>query len=407
MKIINFEIYKNKWNMESEVIIKPGLESIQTALEKLGNPQLKHKAIHVAGTNGKGSTISFLSAIAKEHNLSYGSFTSPSIVDVHDQININGKNVTAEQMDKAFQKMQQFGLSGMLTEFELLTVTAFLVFEQEPLDVVFIEAGMGGRFDSTNVMDESVAVIPSISIDHTNFLGETVEEISWHKAGIMKKNSRLIVGQLPMEAKNVFLKEAEEKHVEVSQFGKDFIVTNHMFQMGDNRYTNLYPLMLGEHQLSNMSLAIASLIVSGFTLEEAKIQKGVSAAFLFGRMEQVDEHVFFDGAHNNASVDALVQTIRTFFPSKKIRFIVGILKDKDYVYMLRQLESVASSFEFVDFEHERALSASILYKHCLHSDKVLIGDVGKVDLSNEDEKVVTFVTGSLYLLTKLKEKIGN
>lgn len=183
VEIKNFNKYKIKWNIESETVIKPGLETIQAALKKLGNPQDKHKIIHVAGTNGKGSTIAFLTALAKDHGLSYASFTSPSIVDVHDQIQINSIPVTEKQMDEAFSHMQQRGISGMLTDFELLTVVAFVVFEMMELDIVFIEAGMGGRLDSTNVTKDSVAIIPSISIDHTKFLGDTVEKLVGIKQG--------------------------------------------------------------------------------------------------------------------------------------------------------------------------------------------------------------------------------
>ena len=157
--------------------------------------------------------------------LSYGSFTSPSIVDVHDQIQINGQNVTMEQMDNAFLKMQAAQLSGMLTDFELLTVAAFLVLEDFPLDVVFIETGMGGRLDSTNVIEQSIAVIPNISIDHTNFLGDTIEKISRHKAGITKENGKLIIGPLSEKAKNEVKKEAKEKNAQILEFGNNFFYT--------------------------------------------------------------------------------------------------------------------------------------------------------------------------------------
>ncbi|MDI2588261.1 Mur ligase family protein [Psychrobacillus sp. NEAU-3TGS] len=225
MEITNFNMYKKKWNIESETVIKPGLKSIQKALKKLGDIQNKHRVIHVAGTNGKGSTIAFLSALAKEHGLTYGTFTSPSIIDVHDQIQLNGQNVTEQQMDEAFRKMQLAELSGMLTDFELLTVIAFLVFEQIQLDLVFIETGMGGRLDSTNVMEQSIAVIPSISIDHTNFLGDTIEQISWHKAGIIKANSKLIIGALSERAKHIVHEVAREQNASILEFEKKLFYT--------------------------------------------------------------------------------------------------------------------------------------------------------------------------------------
>ncbi|SER85865.1 folylpolyglutamate synthase/dihydrofolate synthase family protein [Psychrobacillus sp. OK032] len=405
MEITNFNMYKKKWNIESETVIKPGLESIQKALGKLGNPQNKHRVIHVAGTNGKGSTIAFLSTLAKEHGLSYGTFTSPSIVDVHDQIQLNGQNVTEQQMDEAFRKMQEAGLSGMLTDFELLTVVAFLVFEGIQLDLVFIETGMGGRLDSTNVMERSIAVIPSISIDHTSFLGDTIEKISWHKAGIIKANSKLIIGALSERARNVVYQVGKEQNAQILEFEKNFFIQENTYTFGKATFKDLHPQMLGKHQLSNMALAITALIESGVPLKESIVQHAVRKASLLGRMEKVDDTVYFDGAHNEASIDALVETIKDVFPNKNIHFIVGILKDKDYLYMLRKLEEVASSFRFVNFNHERALPASILYKHCLHNEKSITKDISKIHFKNNANSDITIVTGSLYFITELRTKI--
>lgn len=406
VEINNFNLYKNKWNIKSESIIKPGLDSIYNALEKLGNPQNKQEIIHVAGTNGKGSTIAFMKAIANAHSLSYGAFTSPSIIDVHDQIQLNGVNVKSEQMDMAFEKMQRANLSGMLTDFELLTVAAFLVFETETLDIVFIEAGMGGRFDSTNVFQKSLAVIPSISIDHTNFLGDTIEKISWHKAGILKEDSKLIIGQLEPKAKTVFLQEVLEKNGAIIEYGNDFIVHNNSYSYDKTVINGLHPRMLGNHQKSNMAIAITALLESSFPLDESKVQLAVKNARLQGRMERVEENLYFDGAHNKASIDSLVETVKSNFPHKNIHFIVGILKDKDYIYMLRKLEEIGSSFEFVQFNHERALPPSELYKHCLHDDKRITKDMEELLFKNMKNNDVTIVTGSLYLISELKLKTG-
>lgn len=402
LEIKKFNNYKIKWDITSETMIKPGLERIQEALNRLGNPQEKHKIIHVAGTNGKGSTIAFMRAISKEHNLTYGSFTSPCLIDVHDQIQINGNNVTEDQMDKAFQQLKLAGISGMLTDFELLTVVAFLIFEKQDLDIVFLESGMGGRLDSTNVIQHSLAVIPSISIDHTNFLGDTIEKISWHKAGILKEHGKLIIGGIPKSAKEVVDKEVKEKQAELIEINKDFKMTGKSYTYRNNQFSDLMPQMLGHHQLSNMALAITALIESEFTLVEEKVQRAVSMASLPGRMEKWSERTYMDGAHNKASIDALVETLKQYFPNERIHFIIGILKDKDYMYILKRLEEIAASFEFVDFKHERALDAKILFKHCTHSEKRITKDINNIDLISENEEVVTIVTGSLYLITELK-----
>ena len=402
VEIKKFNNYKIKWNINSETMIKPGLERIKKALHLLGNPQHKHKIIHVAGTNGKGSTIAFMREIASEHGIKYGSFTSPCLIDVHDQILLNGNHVTEAQMDHAFSLLVDVGISGLLTDFELLTVIAFLVFAEQELDVVFIEAGMGGRFDSTNVINHSVAVIPSISIDHTNFLGETIEEISWHKAGIIKEHGKLILGETSQAAKEVICKEVADKNADLIEITKHFKITDNSYNYKNYIFEQLYPQMLGEHQLSNMALAITAMIESGFILKEEKVKIAINNASLPGRMEKWNDHVYMDGAHNRASIDALVETIKKNLSNERIHFIIGILRDKDYKYILDRLEEVATSFEFVDFEHERALDATILFNYCTNSDKRVTKDIHLIDLHKSKTEGMTIVSGSLYLITELK-----
>ncbi len=402
LEIKKFNIYKNKWNVESETAIKPGLESIRKALSVLHNPQDKHKIIHVAGTNGKGSTIAFMREIAKEHGYTYGSFTSPSLIDVHDQIQLNGHNVTEAQMDRAFEKIYEAGLSGTLTDFELLTVVAFLVFQEIELDILFIEVGMGGRFDSTNVLKQSIGIIPSISIDHTNFLGETIEKITWHKAGILREHGKLLIGALPEDAKRIIFQEAADKKAEVIELAYDIIMNEDAFIYKDVNFSELQPSMLGNHQFSNMALGITALLEAGFLLQEEKVRAAVKNTSLLGRMEKVDDRTYMDGAHNLASISALVESVKKNFADKKVHFIVGMLKDKDYTNMLRKLEEVGTSFEFVRFHHERALSPEVLYNISTNSDKSITEKVEKISLSNPSENSVTIVTGSLYLITELR-----
>lgn len=402
VEIKKFNNYKTKWNINSETMIKPGLDRIIKALHLLGDPQNNHKIIHVAGTNGKGSTIAFMKAIASKHKLKYGSFTSPCLIDVHDQIQLNGNNVTEAQMDHAFAQLVDIGISGMLTDFELLTVIAFLIFAEQELDIVFIEAGMGGRFDSTNVIKQSIAVIPSISIDHTNFLGETIEEISWHKAGIIKEHGKLILGETIESAKEVICREVIENNAQLIEIDKDFQIIINSYNYKNYSFEELTPQMLGKHQLSNMALAMTAMIESGFKLNEEDVKEAVKNASLPGRMEKWNDHVYMDGAHNKASIDALVDTIQQYFTNERIHFIIGILKDKDYKYILRKLEKVGTSFEFVDFEHERALDATILFNYCTKSQKSIIKDINLIDLNKRINGCITIVAGSLYLITELK-----
>lgn len=163
--------YKERWQIKSDDSIKPGLEAIQKALRLIGNPEQELKVIHVTGTNGKGSTIAFMESVLKEHGYSTGVFSSPAIIDIHDQIRIDGVPISEAELNKSFEKMKRAGLSGLLTDFELLTVAAFVTFECLQPDYVLLETGMGGLLDSTNVVTPIVSVITSIAVDHEAFLG--------------------------------------------------------------------------------------------------------------------------------------------------------------------------------------------------------------------------------------------
>lgn len=382
--IIGLDQYKNKWNIHTDSTIQPGLEAITAALDELGNPHQQGRFIHLAGTNGKGSTAAFLSAILRVHGYSVGNFYSPCIEDLHDQIQLNGKPVDPEELGWAMEKLSH--VTTPLTDFELLTAAAFIIFNKQAPDFIVIEAGMGGAFDSTNVIDPDIAIIPSISIDHTNFLGDTIEEIAWHKAGIIKKWKPVAVGKLPQEALEIVQETADRLHAEVIQ-PKDLTDA---------------PLKLkGQHQQRNASLAVeAAKELLGFSFNEEKAQKGLSSATLAYRFESVLPGVIFDGAHNKASIDALVATIKETMPDRTIHIVMGIFKDKDYVYALRQLETISDHFTFVDFDNERALPAKTLFEESLSKRKTIANlcDILPVNRLKEE----TIVTGSLFLLTILR-----
>lgn len=204
--IPKFDIYKDKWAVTSDDVIKPGLTAIAEALTLIGSPEKKLQIVHLAGTNGKGSTLTFLEAILMEHGLRVGKFMSPCILDVHDQIQVAKQPISAEEMDRVFQQMQAAGLSGKLTDFELLTVAAFLHFVNSNVDVAIIEAGMGGLLDSTNVVTPIVSIIPSIALEHTKYLGNTIESIAHHKAGIIKQHQLLLLASYRLKRGQLSIK---------------------------------------------------------------------------------------------------------------------------------------------------------------------------------------------------------
>ncbi|ANU11322.1 bifunctional folylpolyglutamate synthase/dihydrofolate synthase [Planococcus antarcticus DSM 14505] len=382
--IIGLEQYKTKWNIHTDSAIHPGLGAIKAALEELGNPHHVGKFIHLAGTNGKGSTAAFLSAILQAHEHSVGNFYSPCIEDLHDQIQIDGKPISPDELASAMQQLSL--VKTPLTDFELLTAAAFVIFQKRAPDFAIIEAGMGGALDSTNVIDPKIAIIPSISIDHTHFLGDTIDKITHHKAGIIKKWKPVIVGELPQEAMDIVQETADRLHAEVIQLN----------------YLTDAPLKLkGAHQQKNASLALeAAKELLGLEFNEEKARHGLSAATLAYRFERVLPGVIFDGAHNKASVDALVATIKATFPGRPIHIVMGIFRDKDYAYILRQLETVSDHFTFIDFDNERALPARKLFDESRSERKTITNLCDILPVYGGKEE--TIVMGSLYLLAVLR-----
>lgn len=409
------DVYKERWQVESERAIKPGLDAIESALRLLGQPEKQLNVVHLAGTNGKGSTLAFIEWMAREYGLSVGKFMSPCIVDVHDQIQIDGQSITNEQMDRMFQQLAKAGLSGKLTDFELLTAVALLYFAEQNPDLVLIEAGMGGREDSTNIVTPIVSVVPSIALEHTNFLGNTLTSIAYHKAGILKENRPAVIGEMTEEVTEVFEKEAVQKNVPLFKIGTDFFVSTNE---GTEAYE--YPLLqltisdikrqlLGKHQGHNMALAITAFlkVLKKFELplDVQKIRTGVDNAILAGRFEQIRPNLYFDGAHNPASIQSLVNTVKEHFPNKRIEFVIGLLADKDVKTILRLLEEVGDAFYFADIHNERAMQAMTLHEISQAKEKQIIEDVNEFLQRPVIGKTVRIVTGSLYLLSEIRRNM--
>lgn len=383
--------YKERWQIKSEDSIKPGLESIQKALQLIENPEGKLKVIHVAGTNGKGSTISFMESVLKEHGYTTGVFSSPAIIDIHDQIRIDGVPISENDLNQSFKRMKEAGLNGLLTDFELLTVAAFVTFERVRPDYVLLETGMGGLLDSTNVVTPIVSAITSIAVDHTAFLGETVNQVAEHKAGIIKAGIPVVTGRLPKEALQVVKRVAKEKQSILKVYGEQSFHGEVAFNIEERR-------MKGEHQRVNALVAIEALLVAGVPLNKEDVKQGVATTQLALRFDEISPGVFFDGAHNPAAARSLAETIRFEFPGEKVNFIIGMLKGKDIKGTLDELIPVAESFTFLTFPHPNAASAEELLDNCEHKNK----SVTKVKIDTiilcGGEKGRIIVTGSLYLL---------
>ena len=413
--IPQFDRYKEKWSVHSDDVIKPGLTAIQEALKLVGNPEQQLQVVHIAGTNGKGSTLTFIEAIAQEHGLRVGKFMSPCILDVHDQIQVASMPITTTEMDSVFKQLQQAGLSGKLTDFELLTVAAFLHFVNSHVDIALIETGMGGLLDSTNVVTPIVSIIPSIALEHTKFLGNTIASIAHHKAGIIKQNRPVIIGEMSEEAKAVVYETARLKKASVLELGDQFYIEK---TVHGETYTNdengltlttVNRKMKGPHQANNMALAITAFFEVATALNVAvdlqSIIAGVRQATMLGRFEEVLQAVILDGAHNPASAEKLVATIREELPEGPLTIVVGILADKDVEAVLRQLEQVSDCFYFVDIDNPRAMPATEVQQLSNATEKYILQD--SVSFIKEQSRMhnKTIVSGSLYLLAEIRSAL--
>lgn len=384
--------YKKRWEITSENSIKPGLEAIEKALAKIGNPEKQLNIIHVAGTNGKGSTIAFMEAILQQHGFSVGVFSSPAIIDIHDQIRMEGVPISSEALNDTFSRIKEEGLGATLTDFEMLTVAAFITFERLQPDYVLLETGMGGRLDSTNVVYPLVSVITSIALDHTAFLGATIREVTLEKAGIIKRNVSVITGQLPDDALQIIEQSAKKEESPLFVHGNQFSADDYPFERK----------MRGAHQGINAAVAIEALRIAGVQLTESLIAKALATTQLPHRFQEIYPNCFLDGAHNPAAAKALANTVRIEFPGEKVDFIIGMLKGKDIEGVLNELIPVASSFTFLTFTHAEAATGEQLLALC-NFDKKSVTTIANdtIKLFNEVSQK-TIITGSLYLLASLK-----
>ena len=407
--IPKFNEYKKRWGMESRNTIEPGLERVLDALGKVGNPHKKLEIIHVAGTNGKGSTIAMIEAMLSSHGFKTACFYSPSFLDVHDQIQLNGQDITETQLDQLFIRAKASGLSGCLTDFELLTILAFMAFEESQADIVLVETGMGGRFDSTNVVNPLISVIPSISIDHEQFLGTSLSEVAYHKAGIIKQGIPVVLGHLDDESLKVMMHECLKKQSAYWIESLDFNIKNEVYQDNEgNRLEQVQIGLVGDHQILNGAIAIRTvyylLEVKNRMVNELLLKSALQGVSLRGRFEKINNQLILDGAHNPASIRVLVETIKKEFPNDSIHFFVGLIKGKNAKEILQILEEIDAKFTFVDFPDERAMSAQTLLEISKSKNKSVTKDLLTEIEKNFSENSKIIVTGSLYLLENIAEK---
>lgn len=394
-----------------------GSEITKIMLETLKHPEKGMPYIHVAGTNGKGSVSAFLCAILKEAGLKVGMFTSPHLVDFRERIQINGEMISKEDTQRLGNLLlaQDFGVQP--TMFDYCLAMALLYFKEQQCDVIVLETGLGGKYDSTNAVGTPVvSVITKIGFDHMAILGDTLAEIAGEKAGIIKAGTKLICESQDAEVEEIFRKAAEEAGVAGIE-----IINPAKIQIKDHQtfsaygYEDLKMQMLGLHQFEN---AIAAILAAEAYLKELPeqiptrteqaIRAGVADTKWMGRMEVLQTEPFFmvDGAHNAHGVTALRKSLVALFPGEKFHFIMGVMEDKDYVDMIAELLPLALDFTTVTVGYSRSLEAEQLAE-CIRGMGVVA--TSKASLAEamaevtEARKEKTIAFGSLYFVGEIEE----
>ncbi len=356
---------------------RPGLSRTEELLARLGNPEKDVKFIHVAGTNGKGSTCSMLNSVLRAAGYKVGLYTSPYIVRFNERMCINGEPISDDELAQLVEVIKPFAeaMTDKPTEFEIITALAFLYFKRNNCDVVVLEVGMGGRLDSTNVIQSPlVSVITGVAIDHTSVLGNTVEEIAFEKAGIIKENCPVVYGGRDNNAFEVICGKAKECGSDVARTKLDTLKIHSMDVSGTffdyKDYSGLKLSLCGEYQLDNAATVletIGTLNKNGFAISLASIREGLENARWRARFELLNNEpaVIFDGSHNIQGVTAAAESIKKFFVKdneNKVVLLMGVLADKDYRDMVSLLAPLADRVFAITPPSPRALNSWDLAK---------------------------------------------
>ncbi|UDI78085.1 bifunctional folylpolyglutamate synthase/dihydrofolate synthase [Staphylococcus taiwanensis] len=398
--------------------IKPGVKRMEWMLNRLNNPQLNIRGIHVGGTNGKGSTVAYLRAALVENGYEVGTFTSPFIETFNERISLNGQPITNDEIVELVEKVKPISEAleqetelGGATEFEIITTMMFVYFgEIHPVDFVVVEAGLGIKNDSTNVFKPIISILTSIGLDHTDILGNTYLDIAKDKGAIIKPDTPVIYAVKNEEALKYIRDFAESNDAKPIELDREIVVVSQddefTYRYKDYELETIILNMLGEHQKENASLAITALIELNeeniIELDFNKMIDAIESVTWTGRIEQVKEHplIIIDGAHNNESVEALIDTIKNYYDNSKMDILFSAIKGKPIAGMLNKLSEIANTIYFTEFDFPKALTKEEL------SENVNVENINYIDdyvnfINNYDGNGL-LVTGSLYFISEVK-----
>lgn len=392
------------------------LSRITKVLTIFDHPETAYPTIHVAGTNGKGSTSSYLKNILMEAGYKVGLYTSPYIVKFNERIVINDEYITDEDivayaniLYPVWDELYQNGET--VTFFEVLTILCFLYFRDQDVDFAVIEVGLGGLLDATNILRPEVSVITNISYDHMNVLGNTLESIALNKLGIVKPNTPLVTS---VENENLFplfqeitLKNNSELTIiDFSQVSDISLSEVTRFKYKGEQYVASLP---GYHQVKNAVLAIETIQVlnakNHLDIDLNHIKMGLEKTKWPGRFEIFHHNIILDGAHNIGGIEALKKTVSMMYPDKSIKCLVSIMHDKEHQKIIEILDNMCDAIYFTEFEYERRAEAEELFNESHHKNKKIYKDYKKIfcQLTNLRANEILIVTGSLYFISEIRK----
>jgi len=387
--------------------IKPGLEVMQRLLKALDNPEKKLNVIHIAGTNGKGSTAAMLESILRTAGYSTGLYTSPHLVRFSERIRLNGKEITNKEIAELVQKIKSVCEKNNIqaTFFEFTTTLAFLYFSNKKPDYIITETGMGGRLDATNVVTPIITAITNIAIDHVDHLGNTEKEIAVEKAKIIKKNIPMITAETNEEIIKLFKEECKKNNSPYYNINDEFNIkisesdTKHqLFSTNGEAYEIK---LVGEHQVMNACLAIR--IAEMLEVKKEHIINGLKKAEWPGRLETVSKKplVIIDGAHNTAGMKALRKFLDKYYP--KVFLVLGISEGRHKREMLKEIVPIAEKIILTSGKYRGENPKKL--RELIGKETIIISDVKeavkKAMKMNRDLPIL--ITGSIYMIGEAEE----
>lgn len=425
---INFERlpfeYKRQFN----------LKRMETLLNWFGNPQHFFPSVLVAGTKGKGSTANFLASIMSANGYSIGFYSSPHLNDPRERIRINGKMISERQFAELMTRVRplierrrkEIHALGPITFFEVFTLIAFLCFAEKKVDLVVSEIGMGGRLDASNILTPLISIITPISFDHEEHLGKTLTAIAKEKAAIIKRHAYVVSAEQKPEAGKVIASQIRKQSATGYFYGASFRAKREKlflkgssfdFEIGAKRYSNFKIKLPGKFQIQNAALALAAAGILenrfGFTLKEGKVRIGFSSAFWPGRFETAkrgSETFVLDGAHNGASMEGLMRTLKGFFPAKRVVAIFGCSREKNLEAILKPLLGRISYLIVTKSGNPRAQEPKIILEKAAEmgykkpaSWAFNLKEALNLAANLKAENAVHLITGSLFLVGEARE----